>query len=212
MNNINIMGRISSDIEMKQTQSGTAVCSFNVAVDRDRQPKDGEKVTDFIPVVCWGKTAEFVTKYFAKGRMINVTGSLQSQKWTDKEGKNRLNWKVVAERVHFCGDKPAQQMPAQQMPAQNGYAAPAPQGIPQGVPMNQGYAPTPQQMPAAPAQGYAPVPQQGYAPMPQQQMPMAPAQSYAPAPQQGGYAAPAPQQMPMTGGFVPLADDGDLPF
>ena len=80
LNQIIIMGRLTRDPELRRTQSGTAVCSFSVAVDRDFKSQSGEKETDFIDVVAWRQTGEFVSKYFTKGRMIVVSGSLQSRK------------------------------------------------------------------------------------------------------------------------------------
>ena len=104
MNIISIMGRLTADPELKTTQNGTAVCSFTVAVDRDY----GDKQTDFISIVAWRQTAEFVSRYFGKGRMIAVSGNLQSRKWEDKDGNKRTAWEVIANHVWFCGDKPAE--------------------------------------------------------------------------------------------------------
>ena len=104
MNNICIIGRLCAQPEIKTTTSGVPVCSVNVAVDRDYKVK-GEKATDFIPCVFWRGTAEFVGKYFSKGDMIAVVGSLESRKYTDKDGNNRTVWEVKADKVHFCGGK-----------------------------------------------------------------------------------------------------------
>lgn len=104
MNNICIMGRLTSAPEIKKTTSGVSVCSVNVAVDRDYKV-NGEKATDFIPCVFWRGTAEFVGKYFSKGDMIAVVGSLESRKYTDKDGNNRTVWEVKADKVNFCGGK-----------------------------------------------------------------------------------------------------------
>lgn len=102
LNHITIMGRLVKDPELRRTQSGVAVCSFTVAVDRDFQSRDGgDKQTDFIDVVAWRQTAEFVSKYFSKGRMIVVDGSLQSRKWQDKNGQNRVSWEVIASNTYF---------------------------------------------------------------------------------------------------------------
>ena len=89
LNKIVIMGRLTRDPELRRTQSGTAVTSFSVACDRDYTAQDGEKETDFIDVVAWRTTAEFVCKYFTKGRMAVVDGRLQIRNWTDKEGGKR---------------------------------------------------------------------------------------------------------------------------
>lgn len=102
MNSIKITGRLVADPELKHTQNDTPVCSFNVAVDRIYSK---EKETDFFTVVAWRQTAEFVAKYFAKGRKILVEGEMQSRKYTDKEGNNRIAWEVKADRVEFCDSK-----------------------------------------------------------------------------------------------------------
>lgn len=106
LNHITIMGRLVKDPELRRTQSGVAVCSFTVAVDRDFQSREAaEKQTDFIDVVAWRQTAEFVSKYFTKGRMIVVDGSLQSRKWQDKTGQNRVSWEVLANNTYFGDSK-----------------------------------------------------------------------------------------------------------
>lgn len=101
LNHITIMGRLTRDPELRSTQSGTSVASFTVAVDRDYQPGGSEKQTDFIECVAWRGTGEFVSKYFRKGSMIVVAGRLQSRKWQDRDGNNRINWEVVATSVYF---------------------------------------------------------------------------------------------------------------
>ena len=98
LNHIDIMGRICNDIELRRTNSGTAVSSFTLAVDRDYSK---ERETDFIDIVCWSKTAEFVHKYFGKGRMAVVSGRLQIRSWTDKDGNKRKTAEVVADNVYF---------------------------------------------------------------------------------------------------------------
>lgn len=102
MNCIIIKGRLTSDPELKHTQNDTPVCSVNVAVDR---PYSKEKETDFFTVVFWRQAAEFVCKYFSKGQEILVQGEMQSRKYEDKEGNNRVAWEVKADRVEFCGSK-----------------------------------------------------------------------------------------------------------
>lgn len=104
MNNISLTGRLTSTPEIKTTTSGVFVCSVGIAVDRDYKV-NGEKATDFIPCVFWRGTAEFVGKYFSKGDMIAVVGSLESRKYTDKDGNNRTVWEVKADKVSFCGGK-----------------------------------------------------------------------------------------------------------
>lgn len=104
MNNICITGRLTSAPEIKKTTSGVSVCSVSIAVDRDYKV-NGEKATDFIPCVFWRSTAEFVGKYFSKGDMIAVVGSLESRKYKDKDGNSRTVWEVKADKVSFCGGK-----------------------------------------------------------------------------------------------------------
>ena len=99
LNKIFIMGRLTRDPELRRTQSGTPVTSFSLAVDRDYKTQSGEKETDFIDVVAWRATAEFVAKYFTKGRMAVVEGRLQIRAWQDKEGNNRRSAEVVADNV-----------------------------------------------------------------------------------------------------------------
>lgn len=102
LNQIVVMGRLTRDPELRRTGSGIAVASFTVAVDRDYSGKDGgEKETDFIDCVAWKSTAEFVSKYFSKGRMAVVSGRLQIRNWTDKDGNKRRTAEVVAEHVYF---------------------------------------------------------------------------------------------------------------
>ena len=101
LNRIILMGRLTRDPELRKTQSDTPVCSFSLAVDRDYK-KDGEKKeTDFIDIVAWRATAEFVSKFFTKGRMAVVEGRLQIRDWTDKEGNKRRSAEVIADNVYF---------------------------------------------------------------------------------------------------------------
>ena len=101
LNKIFIMGRLTRDPELRRTQSGTPVTSFSLAVDRDYKTQSGEKETDFIDVVAWRATAEFVAKYFTKGRMAVVEGRLQLRDWTDKDGNKRRSAEVVADNIYF---------------------------------------------------------------------------------------------------------------
>ncbi len=101
LNRIIVMGRLTRDPELRRTNSGTAVTSFSLAVDRDFKSLSGEKETDFIDVVAWRNTAEFVSKYFSKGRMAVVEGRLQLRDWTDKEGNKRRSAEIVADSVYF---------------------------------------------------------------------------------------------------------------
>ncbi len=99
------MGRLTRDPELRRTGSGTAVTSFSLAVDRDFKSQSGEKETDFIDIVAWRSTAEFVSKYFTKGRMAVVEGRLQIRDWTDRDGNNRRSAEVVADNVYFGDSK-----------------------------------------------------------------------------------------------------------
>ena len=105
LNKIILMGRLTRDPELRRTGSGTAVASFSLAVDRDFKSQSGEKETDFIDVVAWRSTAEFVSKYFTKGRMAIVEGRLQIRDWTDDSGNNRRSAEVVANNVYFGDSK-----------------------------------------------------------------------------------------------------------
>ena len=106
LNRIVIMGRLTRDPELRRTQNGTAVTSFSVAVDRDFKSREsGEKATDFIDVVAWRQTAEFVCQYFTKGRMAVVEGRLQIRDWKDKDGNNRRSAEVVADNIYFGDSK-----------------------------------------------------------------------------------------------------------
>ena len=106
LNKVFIMGRLTRDPELRRTQTGTAVASFTLAVDRDFKDKStGERTTDFIDVVAWRQTGEFVSRYFTKGRMAVVEGRLQIRDWTDKDGGKRRSAEVVADNVYFGDSK-----------------------------------------------------------------------------------------------------------
>ena len=105
LNSVIIMGRLTRDPELRRTQSGTAVTSFTMAVDRDFKSQSGEKETDFIDVVAWRNTGEFAAKYLAKGRMAAVEGRIQVRDWQDKDGNRRKSVEVVADNVYFADSK-----------------------------------------------------------------------------------------------------------
>ena len=105
LNKIILMGRLTRDPELRRTQSGTAVTSFSLAVDRDFKSQSGEKETDFIDIVAWRNTADFVSKYFSKGRMAVVEGRLQIRDWVDKDGGKRRSAEVIADNVYFGDSK-----------------------------------------------------------------------------------------------------------
>lgn len=115
LNRIILQGRMCSDPELRRTGTGTAVASFTLAVDRDFKSQNGQKETDFIDVTAWRNTAEFVSRYFTKGRMAVVSGRLQIRSWTDKDGNKRRTAEVVADNIYF-GDS--------QKTAQSGAEAP----------------------------------------------------------------------------------------
>lgn len=116
MNQIVLMGRLTRDPELRHTQTGTPVASFTLAVDRGFH-KEGERETDFIDIVAWRNTAEFVSKYFSKGQMCAVTGRLQIRDWTDKDGNKRRSAEVIADNVYFTDSKKQDTAPQFQTPA-----------------------------------------------------------------------------------------------
>ena len=189
LNKIILMGRLTRDPELRRTQSGTAVTSFSLAVDRDFGSKEtGEKETDFIDIVAWRNTAEFVSKYFTKGRMAVVSGRLQIRNWNDKDGNKRRSAEVVADNVYFGDSK--RDADAGGSYSTGGYNA---------APPASGYNAAPSYN-AAPGYGAAP----GYSPAPAYgAAPATPAPAYGAAP-----AAPAPA----ADSFAMLEDDDQLPF
>lgn len=106
LNVIVVMGRLVRDPELRRTNSGTAVTSFTLAVDRDFKGQDGERETDFIDVVAWKATAEMAAKFFTKGRMAAVKGRLQLRDWTDKNGVKRRVAEIIADTVFFADRRP----------------------------------------------------------------------------------------------------------
>ncbi len=123
LNHIVLMGRLTRDPELRRTGSGVAVASFTLAVDRDYAAQGAEKETDFVDIVAWRNTAEFVSRYFAKGRMAVVTGRLQIRNWTDKDGNKRRSAEVVADNVYF-GDSKRDNAAASGFDQTPGYSAP----------------------------------------------------------------------------------------
>ena len=100
LNTITIAGRMTKDPELRQTSAGKSVCSFTLAVDRDFKNHNEEKSVDFIDVVSWGSTAEFVSRYLEKGRLVIAKGRLQIREWTDKNGTKRRNAEIMAESIY----------------------------------------------------------------------------------------------------------------
>ena len=135
LNHITLMGRLTRDPELRYTQTGTGVASFSIAVERDFGSREGgERQTDFIDIVAWRSTAEFVSKYFVKGQLVAVSGRLQIRDWQDKDGNKRRSAEVVAENVYFAESKKAReggdggyQGYSQTPPSQSsgGYSAPS---------------------------------------------------------------------------------------
>ena len=105
MNKVILMGRLVADPELKTTPSGISVTSFRIAGDRNYVKQGEERQTDFIDIVCWRQRAEFVCKYFVKGQLIALDGSIQTRQYQDKNGNNRTAVEVVADNVYFTGDK-----------------------------------------------------------------------------------------------------------
>lgn len=121
LNRITVMGRLVRDPELRRTQNNIPVCSFSVACDRDIKDKaTGERSTDFIDIVAWRSTAEFVSKYLSKGRMAVIDGRLQLRDWTDREGNKRRSAEILANSVNFGDSRPKDQ------------ATPVPAGVSDG--------------------------------------------------------------------------------
>ena len=122
INKVILMGRLTADPELKQTQNGVAVCSFNIAINRQYADKQtGERQADFISVQAWRNTAEFISKYFSKGKMIIVEGSLRNNNYTDQNGVKHYSMVVQADSVNFGESKGSQQNNQQQPQAQMPY-------------------------------------------------------------------------------------------
>ena len=145
LNHIVLMGRLTRDPELRRTGSGVAVASFTLAVDRDYAAQGAEKETDFVDIVAWRSTAEFVSKYFTKGRMAVVSGRLQIRNWQDKEGNKRRSAEVVADNVYF-GDSKRDNADGGSFNQSQGYA----QSFNQ-VPQQQSAYQAPQNVSAAPS-------------------------------------------------------------
>ena len=105
LNSVILMGRICSDIELRTTTTGKSVANFRMAVDRSYTKPGEQRQTDFITIIAWGSTADFVSRYFSKGSMIAVQGSIQTRNYEDKNGNKRTAFEVVAREVSFCGGK-----------------------------------------------------------------------------------------------------------
>jgi single-strand DNA-binding protein len=224
-NKILLMGRLTKDPELRTTQSGVTMCRFSIAVDR-AYSKGQEKQTDFFDITAWRQTAEFVSKWFSKGKCILIEGKLQNNNYTDQNGVKHYQNVVIADSVAFCGDKSGgqqngQQAPPAQQPYQNQYQQPQ-----QSYVQNQGYQQNYQQGYNQPQQGYAQ--NQGYAQPQQNYQQPAQNQGYRQAPPPQNYNAPAQNQPPQgyrqnnqppqnpdvnyLGDFEEILADGEVPF
>lgn len=194
LNKVILMGRITHHLELKQTTSGKAVLSFSIAVDRYSKDEN-EKTADFFNCVAWGTQAEFISKYFDKGRLIALVGKLQTRSYDGKDGAKKTVTEIIVDNAEFTGEKPPQVQQQGYAPA--GYAQP-----PQGAGYAQGYS------------GYAPQAQQPVQPPP---VPQTPAQN------PNGYPSPymcappntqPPQNAAEYGEFTVFGGDdlGDVPF
>ena len=121
LNQVNIMGRLCARPELRYTQSGLPVVNFRLAVDRSYLT-NGQRETDFLSIVAWRGTAEFLSKYFEKGQLVALTGRIEVHPWTDRDGNRRENVEIVAENAYFCGGKASADAPAAQQGARNGDA------------------------------------------------------------------------------------------
>lgn len=120
LNQVTIMGRLCADPELRHTQSGTAVCNARIAVERDYADPSGERQTDFFDVCAWRGTAEFLSKYFPKGRKVVLDGRLQTRTWTDRDGNKRVTVEVVAESAYFADSRPVSTPEGESAPAKSG--------------------------------------------------------------------------------------------
>ena len=121
LNNITLMGRLTAEPDYRTTQSGTALAKFTLAVERDYSGQNGERVTDFLDVDAWRQTADFVSRYFHKGQLVAVIGSVQVENYTDRDGNKRRSWTVQAQHCYFAEPKRDGQPQNYQQPPQNGY-------------------------------------------------------------------------------------------
>jgi single-strand DNA-binding protein len=131
MNVICLQGRLVRDPELKQTNSGVSVANFTIAVQRNVKNQNGERESDFIDIVCWRHTAEFVSNYIRKGNLVCLNGSLQTRSYEDKNGNKRKAFEVVADNVHMAGDRAAKSEEEPETEQQQ-FTAPAQSAAPKG--------------------------------------------------------------------------------
>ena len=134
LNVVAIMGRLVADPELRTTQNGTNVCSFRIACDRNFARQGEQRQADFIDIVAWRQQAEFVSKYFQKGSLIAIEGSLQTRQYQDKNGNNRTAIEIVANNVNFAAPKSANAAPMGDAGYGAPTAAPAPRPAAQAAP------------------------------------------------------------------------------
>lgn len=191
-NRVILMGRIVADPELRQTQSGVSMCRVRIAVDRRFSRSGEERQSDFFDVTCWRQTAEFVCKYFTKGRMIHVEGTLQNDNYTDQNGVKRYSTNIIADNVAFCGDRRQDNTGGYTAPAGNYGQQPYGGNAPQYGQSQQQYG------------GNAP---QYSQPPYQQQTPPPPA-----PPQAAANKAPSSIELGNLGDFEEILSDGEVPF
>lgn len=121
LNIVALMGRLTADPELRTTPAGVSVASFTIAVDRSFVKQGEERQADFISCVAWRGTADFIAKYFQKGSLIAVDGSIQTRRYQDKDGHNRTTFEVVVDNAHFAGSKEKAEKPAYNAPEQPAY-------------------------------------------------------------------------------------------
>lgn len=105
LNHVEVQGRLTAEPELRATNSGKAVASFTLACERDYAADGKQRETDFLEVVAWGSTAQFIARNFGKGQMAIITGRLQVRTWEDKNGQKRRTTEIIADNVYFCGKK-----------------------------------------------------------------------------------------------------------
>ncbi len=127
MNKVILMGRLTTDPELKTTPNGISVTSFSLAVDRNYVKQGSERKTDFINIVAWRQRAEFICKYFVKGQLIALDGSIETRSYVDKNGNNRTAFEVVVENAYFTGDRRNSSQGGYQASYQQSAPAPIPQ-------------------------------------------------------------------------------------
>ncbi len=208
-NRIILMGRLTKDPELKNTQSGIPMCRFSIAVDR-AYSKGQEKQTDFFDITAWRQTAEFVSKYFSKGKCILIEGKLQNNNYTDQNGVKQYRNAIIADNVAFCGDKSGNRQNGQAPPAQQPYQNQYQQGYAQNQgyqqPYQQGYN-QPQQYQQAPQNYQQPQQNQGY-----QQNYNAPAPNQPPQGYRQNNQPPQNPDVNYLGDFEEILADGEVPF